>query len=249
MTITTRELFMQLDRSGPVPLYFQVAQHLRAAIEDGSLPAGSRIENEIKLAEELGMSRPTIRRAIQELVDQGLLVRRRGVGTQVVMGRFARTVELSSLHDDLARENRNPTTKVLQHMLVEVDARVAEHLGLVPGTTVLNIKRLRYADGVPFALLTNYLAPGYNDITRESLEEFGLYQLMRGRGATMRVAKQSIGARGANDEESAHFEIPKQSPVLTMSRTLYDGSGKAAEFGIHSYRPDLYSFEVTLVEK
>lgn len=249
MTTTTRELFMDLDRSGPVPLYFQVAQHLRDAIENGSLPAGSRIENEIKLAEDLGMSRPTIRRAIQELVDQGLLVRRRGVGTQVVMGKFARTVELSSLHDDLVRDNRNPTTKVLRHQLVELDSRVAEHLGLMAGAKVLNITRLRFAEDVPFALLTNYLAPEYSDITSESLEEFGLYQLMRARGATMRVAKQSIGARAATGEECAHFQIPQHSPVLTMTRTLYDGSGKAAEFGVHSYRPDLYSFEVTLVEK
>lgn len=240
---------MHLDRSGPVPLYFQVAQHLRAAIEDGSLPAGSRIENEVTLAEVLGMSRPTIRRAIQELVDQGLLVRRRGVGTQVVMGRVARTVELSSLHDDLVRDKRNPSTRVLLHESVPADADAAEHLGVPVGKVILHIKRLRYADEVPFALLSNYLAPEYHDITRESLEEFGLYQLMRARGATMRVAKQSIGARGASAEESAHFEIRKNAPVLTMTRILYDGSGKAVEYGVHSYRPELYSFEVTLVEK
>ena len=63
MTVTTRELFMDLDRTGPVPLYFQVARRLRTAIEQGELAPGSRIENEVKLAEDLGMSRPTIRRA------------------------------------------------------------------------------------------------------------------------------------------------------------------------------------------
>ena len=249
MKIATRELFMDLDRTGPVPLYFQVSQRLRSAIEEGVLPPGSRIQNEVKLAEDLGMSRPTIRRAIQELVDQGLLVRRRGVGTQVVMGRFARTVELSSLHDDLVRGNRAPSTRVLVHETVAADTDVAAHLDIATGTEVLYIRRLRYTAGVPFALLVNYLAPEFDDLSRESLEEFGLYQLMRGRGATMRVAKQTIGAREATAEEAKLFEAKRGSPVLTMSRTLYDDSGRAVEYGIHSYRPDLYSFEVTLVEK
>lgn len=240
---------MDLDRSGPVPLYFQVSQRLRAAIEDGTLPPGSRIENEVKLAEDLGMSRPTIRRAIQELVDQGLLVRRRGVGTQVVMGRFARTVELSSLHDDLSRGDRKPSTRVLLHEVIPADAATAEHLDVAPGTELLHITRLRYTDGIPFARLENYLAPEFTTLSREALEEFGLYQLMRGRGATMRVAKQTIGARAATAEESELFEVEPHAPVLTMSRTLYDDSGRAVEYGIHSYLPDLYSFEITLVEK
>ncbi len=249
MTVTTRELFMDLDRTGPVPLYFQVARRLRTAIESGELAPGSRIENEVKLAEDLGMSRPTIRRAIQELVDQGLLVRRRGVGTQVVMGRFARNVELTSLHDDLAKGNRSPSTRVLLHEIAAAEAEPAEHLGVEIGTRILHLRRLRYADGVPFALLENYLAAEFSDLGHDSFEKFGLYQLMRGHGASMRVAKQTIGARATTREESELFEVAAKSPVLTMARTLYDDSGRALEYGLHSYRPDLYSFEVTLVEK
>ena len=79
-------LFMDLDRSGPIPLYFQVAQKIEKAIMDGDLAAGSRLENEVSLGDRLGLSRPTVRRAIQDLVDKGLLVRRRGIGTQVVHG-------------------------------------------------------------------------------------------------------------------------------------------------------------------
>src|SRR5690625_3672912 len=77
------ELFKDLDRNSPVPLYFQVAQCLEDGIRDGVLPPGTRLENEISLAKRLSVSRPTVRRAIQEVVDKGLLVRRRGVGTQV----------------------------------------------------------------------------------------------------------------------------------------------------------------------
>ncbi|HEX8497337.1 MAG TPA: GntR family transcriptional regulator, partial [Actinomycetales bacterium] len=92
-----------LDRSSPVPLYFQLATQLQAAIDDGRLGSGDPIENEVALAERLGLSRPTVRRAIQELVAKGLLVRQRGVGTQVAHRMVHRRAELTSLHDDLVR--------------------------------------------------------------------------------------------------------------------------------------------------
>src|SRR5882757_9637213 len=101
MTISTEDLFLNLERSGPIPIYYQIARRMREAIEKGDLPSGARIENEVKLADHLGISRPTIRRALQELVDQGLLVRRRGIGTQVVRGRLTRNFEITSLFDDL----------------------------------------------------------------------------------------------------------------------------------------------------
>src|SRR5262245_63001298 len=96
-----------INRSSPVPLYFQVAEQLEQAIVDGELAPGDRIANEIALAGELGLSRPTMRQAIQLLVDKGLLVRKRGVGTQVVHGQIRRPVELTSLHDDLQRDRKS----------------------------------------------------------------------------------------------------------------------------------------------
>ncbi len=92
-----------LNRSSPVPLYFQVAEQLERAIHDGELVAGDRIANEVTWADQLGVSRPTMRQAIQLLVDKGMLVRKRGVGTQVVRAPIRRTVELTSLYDDLKR--------------------------------------------------------------------------------------------------------------------------------------------------
>jgi DNA-binding GntR family transcriptional regulator len=242
-------LFADLDRSGPVPLYFQVARRLEAAIEDGTLPAGTKIENEIKLAEELKLSRPTIRRAIQELVDSGLMVRRRGIGTQVVHGRITRRVELTSLYDDLDRDKKAPRTVVLLHEVVPPTAEIATALDLTDDSPILHIKRLRSADGQPLALLENFLPPEFADITRAQLEQQGLYQVLRARGATMRIAKQRIGARGAHSEEATLFERAKGSAVLTMSRTVYDNAGRAIEYGTHAYAPEAYSFEVTLVDK
>ncbi|WP_051147459.1 GntR family transcriptional regulator [Glaciibacter superstes] len=240
---------MDLDRSGPVPLYFQIASRIENAILEGDLPPGSRLENEIALGERLGLSRPTVRRAIQELVDKGMLVRRRGIGTQVVHGQVSRKVELTSLYDDLASGDRHPSTSLLLHEVIEADARIAEVLGVPVGDPILHIRRVRGADDVPVAVLENYLPRDLVDLSEEDLAEHGLYQLLRARGTMIRVARQRIGARRASAEETTLLEIDKGGPVLTMERTAFDNSGRAIEFGSHCYRPDLYSFEVTLVDK
>lgn len=248
-SILPDELFIDLDRSGPVPLYFQISTRIEAAIREERLPAGSRLENEISLANRLGMSRPTIRRAIQELVDKGLLVRRRGIGTQVVHGKVTRNVELTSLFEDLERAGQKPVTKLLSAEIGKADAAVADHLGVATGSPVLHIKRLRSADGVPISILENYLPEEFTDLDLGQLSRHGLYQMLRARGVTIRVAKQRIGARAANATESELLDVSRGGPLLSMERTAFDQSGRAIEWGTHCYRPDLYSFEVTLVDR
>ncbi len=248
------EVLSDLDRTGHIPISHQIAARLREAIADGTLPAGSRLENEVALAERLGVSRPTIRRAIQDLVDRGLLVRRRGVGTQVVgtqvVGtRVHRRLELSSLHEDLTRAGHATATKVLLHELVPASPAVAADLGIQPGIDVLHIRRLRYSDGTPLAVLDNYLPPGLSDITPTQLENGGLYAILRNRGVSMRVARQTIGARGADRREAELLGLAPRDPVLTMARVVFDDSGATVEIGAHSYVSDTYTFEVTLVER
>ena len=150
-------LAVELDRSSPVPLYYQLAQAIEAAIRDGELSPGDRFENELALAKRLTLSRPTTRRAIQELVDKGLLVRKRGVGTQVVQNPVHRRVELTSLFDDLARAGQEPTTQLLDYRVGAPDEEVARELSLAEDREVVSIHRLRCANGEPLAVMTNHL--------------------------------------------------------------------------------------------
>ena len=136
----TPTLSVELDRSSPVPLYFQVAQVFEKAILDGQLKPGDRFENELALASRLSLSRPTTRRAIQELVDKGLLVRKRGVGTQVVQTPVHRPVELTSLFDDLVRAGQEPSTTVLAYGIDPAPADIAGHLNLPAGTDIYCLK-------------------------------------------------------------------------------------------------------------
>ncbi|KNB53444.1 GntR family transcriptional regulator [Streptomyces caatingaensis] len=238
-----------MDRGSPVPLYYQLAQQLEAAIERGGLAPGSLLGNEIELAARLGLSRPTVRQAIQSLVDKGLLVRRRGVGTQVVHSQVRRPLELSSLYDDLESAGQRPATRLLSHTVEEATAQVAAALGVEEGTEVVHIERLRLAHGEPVAHLRNHLPSGLLDLDGDVLAETGLYRLMRTAGITLHSARQTIGARAATPQEAELLGEPAGAPLLTMERTTFDDTGRAVEFGSHLYRASRYSFDFQLLAR
>lgn len=245
-------LAVELDRSSPVPLYYQLAQAIEDAIRDGELAPGDRFENELALAKRLTLSRPTTRRAIQELVDKGLLVRKRGVGTQVVQSAEHGRVELTSLFDDLARAGQDPTTKLLDYHTGPVGEEIAHELNhelnLAEDREVVTIRRLRFADGEPLALMLNYLPVELAPEATE-LENAGLYQSLRAHGVHIRLARQRIGARPATRAEARLLDEKPGAPLLTMTRTAFDDSGRAVEYGTHCYRASRYYFETTLVDR
>jgi DNA-binding GntR family transcriptional regulator len=237
---------VEVDRTSPVPLYYQVATRLQELIEKGEIGVGSRIENEVDLAERLGVSRPTTRRAIQYLVERGMLVRKRGVGTQVVHPKVRRPVELSSLYDDLIAGDRAPHTEVLDLRIVPASDAIAAALEIAPGTDVTWIERLRYAGDEPLALMHNAIPTDLLDLTRDDLADRGLYELLRRAGHVPRIATQVIGARSATATEARTLAEKRGSSLLTMVRTAWDATGRALEYGSHVYRASRYSFEINL---
>ncbi|MFI5709597.1 GntR family transcriptional regulator [Kribbella sp. NPDC051620] len=240
---------IQIDRTSPVPLYHQLAEQLTAAISDGTLRPGDPFENELAMSGRLSLSRPTVRRAISELVNKGLLVRRRGIGTTVANQMVHRRAELTSLYDDLVREGRTPRTDVLSLVCAAQDDRAAEALSLPAGTPLVSIVRLRYAGDQPLAILRNWLPPAMADLTTDLLETDGLYAVLRARGIRPTVARQRIGARNATAEERRTLHMSKAEPLVTMTRSAYDADGSPVEFGDHCYRADQYSVEVIVSDR
>lgn len=240
-------LHFALDRTSPVPLYYQLAQQLESAIEQGALAPGNLLGNEIDLSTRLGLSRPTVRQAIQSLVDKGLLVRRRGVGTQVVHSQVKRPLELSSLYDDLEAAGQGPTTHVVRNERVPASADVAAALGIAEGSEVTRLERLRATHGQPVAFLCNHLPPALLDLDTERLESTGLYRLLRSAGITLHSARQTIGARSATAEEAALLTEKEGAALLTMQRTAYDDTGRPVEYGTHIYRASRYAFDFQLL--
>ncbi|MGG5258949.1 GntR family transcriptional regulator [Phycicoccus avicenniae] len=243
------EIAVTIDRTSPVPLYHQLAEQLTAAIDSGRLKPGDPFENELALAERLELSRPTVRRAIAELVGRGLLVRRRGVGTTVASQVIHRRDELTSLHDDMVRKGQKPLTTVLSLDHGAVDATAAEALGLPPETPLVSLVRLRSVDDVPAALMHNWLPPQFADLTVDDLADASLYAILRSRGAHPVIAHQTIGARRPTARERKLLGLAAGDPLLTMSRKAYSAKGEAVEYGDHCYRFDQYAFDVTVHDR
>jgi DNA-binding GntR family transcriptional regulator len=238
-----------VDRSSPVPLYFQVAEQLAAAIQRGDLAPGDRLDSELQLADRLGLSRPTVRQAISHLVDKGLIVRRRGVGTQVVRVEVRRSVELTSLHDDLLRSGQRPSTSVLELATVPCPPEIAAELGVAAESEVQHLRRLRFADSEPLAVMENWLPLDPVRLTIDALQRDGLYAILRTGGIRIRGAHQRIGARAATGAEAKMLGERRGAPVLTMTRTGYDDQGRYVEHGAHIYRASRYSLEVSVAER
>jgi DNA-binding GntR family transcriptional regulator len=238
-----------IDRSSPVPLYHQVVKGIEDAIHGGTLVPGSKLENEIDLAAALNLSRPTMRKAMDELVRAGLLVRKRGVGTQVVASQVRRPLELSSLFDDLSARGSKPSTDVLTFAHIDAEPELCEKLGLETGAKVYHFTRLRKVDGKPLALMENWVRDDIVEIDEAGLASQGLYGILRNGGVNFRLATQRIGAMVADDYQAQLLEAAPGAALVTMERTAVDDTGRAVETGSHVYRADQYSFEMTLVQR
>jgi len=242
-----RQLDITLERNSPVPLYYQLAQYIEHAINAGDLAPGDRIENELSLTSRLGLSRPTARQAIQELVNKGLLVRKRGVGTQVVRSQFRRDERLSSLNEDLAKAGKVPSTVLLDYAVGDLDEEIRDVVDSadVLDSEFIQIRRLRLADSVPLAILTNYIPARY-PITAEDLRQRGLYACLNAVGVHLKIAHQQISARLMTEEEGELLDESTPAACLSVDRLAYDDVGRFVEFGRHIYRPTYYSIQSSL---
>jgi DNA-binding GntR family transcriptional regulator len=244
----TAELAIKLDPDSPVPLYHQIADGLKAEIEGGRLARGEYLPSELVLADSWQVSRPTARRALQELVDGGMLVRRRGVGTQVVATRVRRAPGLSSLYKDLVGDGRAVSTQLVAFEVVPADEEVSRALELAAGELVVAIERIRSADGRPLALMRNWLpravAP---DLVPDELESGSLYEALRAAGVRPHSGSQVIGAKVASADEAKALGLDQGAPLLTQRRLAHDERGRAIELGRHLYDAAQYSMEFAVV--
>ncbi len=235
-----------IDRASPVPLYFQLAQHFETAIRSGALTAGTRLDNEVELAERLGLSRPTVRAAFAYLANKGMVTRKRGAGTLVASQRIDRDVELTSLFDDLAVAGRAPATEVMRNEVGHASEAVAAALGLPERALVICLERIRLADGEPIALMHNYLPAALVHLSSEMLAEHGLYELLRASGIRLGSATQRMSAKNATAAEARVLGETRGAALLTMERVAYDDAQRPVEFGQHVYRASRYAFTTTM---
>lgn len=244
---TTRpERRMRLDRDSKTPLHAQITAQLRIAIESGALPPGSLVENEIDLSAALGVSRPTLQKAIAELVKDGFLTRKPGRGTVVLPRSVQRQMSVGSLYDDLAASGREPHTRVLRFGEAPIPDSLKARLPVDPGP-LLHITRLRIADGEPLSLLDNWVPRALVTFEPEELTAHGFYELLREDDINPHLVEQQIGARLASEEESLLLENSTGDPLVTVRRVAFGEDASFIEFGEHAYRADRYQFQTVMV--
>jgi len=200
----------------------------------------------VKIAEDLGLSRPTVRAAFSYLVDRGLVSRRRGQGTVVTKGKVSRAVKLTSLFDDLADAGKRPTTKVLHNEVIRPSDLVRTSLGIEEGQLVVYLERVRFGEDEPIAVMHNYIPTSLVTLSNDMLAEHGLYELLRASGVHPVRATQRISAKNATASEARLLDETRGTALVTMERIAYDDRGRAIEFAQHVYCASRYSFHSVL---
>ena len=245
----SRPMLGTIDRDSPLPRYHQAATLLEEAIRDGHYPIGTLLEGEHELAERLGVSRLTLRKAVDGLVAKGLLVRERGVGTRVVRPRVTRSIvaPLTSLREDLERDGVEVATRVLILDERPSPSDAAPVLGIPAGNPVLFLERLRSVDGRPIAVMRNAFPPGLFTSSADELATRSLYEVMREQGVEPRSATQTISAEPPTEDDARLLELDAHQPVLVLERVGLNGNGHCVEYSRTRYAGDRYSFEMQLV--
>jgi GntR family transcriptional regulator len=243
-SVPLRELLGSSDQ----PLYEQAHAALAEMVEAGTYRPGSRLPSERVLGEALGVSRFTLRRALDSLVAAGVLQRRSSRGWFVAGGPVTgATNELLSFARMGLSRGLAPSSRVLEHAVRPATLEEADILGVAPGAPVYDIERLRMLDGIPISVERSRIpvarAPWLADL---DLRTASLYEALEQRGLIPTSADYTIGVLDADDRLAALLDVPGGKGLLLATGVTRDQLGKAFELAWAAYRADRYRIRVSL---
>jgi len=206
------------------------------------LGVGDAIPSERQLSSTLGVSRPTVRAALDELVREGLLVRRHGSGTFVSEPKIAQELTMTSFTEDMRRRGMTPASRTLELRVAPAGAYLGRLLHVSPSEPVVIVSRLRLADRETMAIETLHvrasLVPG---LSARELERQSFYELLLERyGIDIVGGLQTIEPTVTNEEESEALGVPLHSPAFLFERTTRSSTGEIVEYVRSIYRGDRY---------
>ena len=226
------------------PLYAQLMNQLQADIHRGLYPVGSRIPPEHELEMNYGVSRVTVRRALQELTGEGLLERKQGKGTFVAMPK-GKAVErkLRGFHDVCREAGRLPTAEVLSLREMPAEDRDREELNLPEESQVIECFRLLKADGEPVMLERNRFSMAYSYLAGADLQG-GLYRCLQDYGVRPEKATWDIGQRNITAEEGRLLDAEEGNMLLAIRQVVYDQKGRPLHNSEQLIRGDRYTIRI-----
>lgn len=244
-----------MDSSLPLPKYHQIYLVLREQLSDGRF-AGA-LPGELALAQQFGVARVTVRRALERLATEGLIDRTPGRGTlpRAPVGAAAPAArrqegsraQLSGLLENIVTMGLATKVKVLECEVIASSAAVAQALQLDPGAPVQKARRVRSTREGPLSLITTYvpaaLAQGFG---RRELARKPILILLEEAGVRIGDATQTIGARLADSSSAAHLGVDVGSALLAVTRLIHDQQGRPVQWLHGLYRPDRYQYQMQL---
>jgi GntR family transcriptional regulator len=238
-------------KHGPL-LYSQVESVLAAEITDGSLKAGDQLPTEDSLLARFEVSRITVRRAIQNLVNRGLVEILRGRGTFVAAPKITQELtELSGFVEDMQALGRKPTAHLIGKDIVIANETVADQLALTKGERVVRIHRVRLADDIPMSFDETYLPLEIGKkIITNNLKTEPIFALLEQKyNIPLFEAEYKLEAVAATVDVSAALRVPQGSPIFLIERTSYSTGGRPVDYERLYYRGDLIRFVTRLARK
>ena len=223
--------------------YREIERFLRTQVE-GARP-GAPLPSEAELCERFSVSRMTVRQALQELTNDGLVERRRGQGTFVAHRPVHRRPGVFlSFTEEMNRRGMQATSRLLSAGMDDARRSETLDLGLAPDSRVVRVRRVRLADGVPVALEDAALVPELGGVLEEDLGGGSLHSALERRGVVATRATGTITARLARASETELLDLAPQSALLVELRTLFDQEGRVFERTETRYAADRYVIDV-----
>ncbi len=247
----SESLQTRIDRSSPLPYYVQLKEALRTPIEQGVWKPGDQIPGEPELCRIFDVSRTVVRQALNELSFEGLITRIKGRGTFVAEPKISESLvqRLTGFNQDMVDRGHRPVTKVLSRQVTPANAKVADRLGLEPGTLVLDIERLRFVQDEPIVLVTTYLPYALcPKLAQADLSNQSLYAFLETEcGLVIARGRRVIEAIPASEYGAHHLQVAKGAPLILLESVSYLADGTPMEYYRAFHRGDRSRFEVELV--
>jgi GntR family transcriptional regulator len=241
----TLETLSAINPATPEPFYVQIKESIIDYIHQNELQPKDLLPSERELTTYFQVSRLTVRKAIDQLIQEGRVFRRPGKGTFVSLPKLQQPLlVLRSFSEAVLQEGHTPGTQLLEFEVQEGKFRVNQKLQIHAGALVLKVRRLRFVDNLPFSLSTSYLpAELTKPIKASDLQTFSLYDVLRDKcGIHLTKTHASVDVTSALKHEAALLKIGVGSPMFHMRGTVEDGSGQMAEYFSVLYRGDRLRF-------
>lgn len=235
-----------LKQDAITPLYVQLMEELETSIRNGVYKPGDKIMTEAEMAREYGVSLITVRKAVGSLMEKGLVVRKQGKGTFVTKPKYSRNMKkLQSFTEMCEQMGVKPGARVLENRLIAADKKVADRLGIDPGSNVVYISRLRLADGEPVQVEKSYFPLKYAFLLEEDLNDGSMFECLKEKaGAKVASSEKMIELCRATAEEAALMDVKKGDYLLFVKSTAYDENGEPMYAGIQLINGDRFSLYV-----